>query len=300
MQAASCGLFFRGQMDFRAIFAGVAFVAMWSSAFTSARIAVADAPPFLLLSVRFLVSGALALLIGRALGQRISLNRRQWIAVAVFGVCQNGIYLGANFMALQWVEASVAVIVASLLPILVAGASWAVLGEKLPPMGILGLLAGFIGVLVIMSARLSGGLDAFGLALLALGVVALTVATLAVRNAGSGGNVLMVVGLQMLIGSAVLLPVSLVHETWQINWTWSLALAFTYITLVPGLVATVLWFWLVARIGATRAATFHFLNPFFGVAVAALVLSESLSLRDAAGVAVIMAGILAVQLSRRA
>ena len=58
----------------------------------------------------------------------------------------------------------------------------------------------------------------------------------------------------------------------------ALVLAFAYTTLVPGLAATVVWFWLVNRIGATRAATFHFLNPFFGVAVAAAFLGETLGL----------------------
>ena len=75
-------------------------------------------------------------------------------------------------------------------------------------------------------------------------------------------------------------------------------LAFGYTTLMPGLVATLIWFWLVRRIGATRAATFHFLNPVFGVAIAALLLAEGLSWVDALGVAIVAAGILAVQLVR--
>ena len=44
-------------MDIRAILAGLAFALIWSSAFTSARIIVADAPPILSLSLRFLISG---------------------------------------------------------------------------------------------------------------------------------------------------------------------------------------------------------------------------------------------------
>ena len=72
--------------------------------------------------------------------------------------------------------------------------------------------------------------------------------------------------------------------------------AFLYSALVSGVVATMIWFVLVRRIGATRAATFHFLNPFFGVAIAAAVLGEHVTVRDVVGVAIIMAGILAVQL----
>ncbi|MCA3509516.1 MAG: EamA/RhaT family transporter, partial [Rhodobacter sp.] len=40
-------------MDFRAIAMGLAFSAMWSSAFTSARMIVMDAPPLTALAIRF-------------------------------------------------------------------------------------------------------------------------------------------------------------------------------------------------------------------------------------------------------
>ena len=64
--------------------------------------------------------------------------------------------------------------------------------------------------------------------------------------------------------------------------------------------ATFIWVLLLNRIGAIRAATFHFLNPVFGVAVASLLLGEHLGLLDLIGVAVVTLGILAVQLSRQA
>ncbi|MDZ4134317.1 MAG: DMT family transporter, partial [Paracoccaceae bacterium] len=150
----------------------------------------------------------------------------------------------------------------------------------------------------IMGARLSGGVDLLGLALCGIGVLALTFATLAVRGASGGGNLLMVVGLQMLVGSVLLAGGALALEDWVVNWSPRLILAFGYTTLVPGLVATWVWFLLVARIGAVRAAAFHFLNPFFGVAIAAAFLGESLGLWDVLGVAIIAGGILAVQVSR--
>jgi len=285
-------------MDIRALVLGLSFVLMWSSAFTSARIAVAYASPLLLLSVRFLISGLLAMAIAKLLGQRISLSRRQWGAVVAFGLLQNGVYLGVNFVAMQWIEAGLAAIIASMLPLLVALLSWMFFKERLPAIGILGLFAGLIGVFIIMSSRLSNGADLTGVLLAFLGVGALSLATLLVRGATSSGNVLMVVGLQMLVASAALFPVSLTFETWHVIWSWQLIGAFTYTTLVPGVLATLVWFTLVQRIGAIRAASYHFLNPFLGVAIAALVVGETLSLQDVAGVLVISLGIVAVQYSK--
>ncbi|MGC1488730.1 MAG: EamA family transporter, partial [Albidovulum sp.] len=76
-------------MDIRSIFMGLAFAFMWSSAFTSARMIVADAPPLASLSLRFLISGLIGVAIARAMGQSWQLPRAQWRAVAVFGLCQN-------------------------------------------------------------------------------------------------------------------------------------------------------------------------------------------------------------------
>jgi probable blue pigment (indigoidine) exporter len=200
---------------------------------------------------------------------------------------------------MQTIEASLAAIIASTMPLLVGIALWVFFGERLRPLGIIGLIAGVIGVSIIMGARLGNGVDTTGLALCVIGVIALTAATLLVRGATSGGNFLMIVGLQMLVGCVALSLATLAFETPRLNPTWPLFFAFTYTCLIPGLAATIIWFWLVNRIGATRAATFHFLNPFFGVAVAAVLLSETIGPRDILGVAIIAAGILAVQISRQ-
>ena len=286
-------------MDLRAIAMGVAFAIMWASAFTSARMIVADAPPLTALAIRFLISGLIGILLARLLGQSWRLSRAQWVATLVFGICQNALYLGLNFVAMQTIEASLAAIIASTMPLLVALGGWLVFGEKVRALGAAGLVIGVIGVALIMGSRLSAGVDMFGLTLCVIGVISLTIATMAVRGASSGGNLLMIVGIQMLIGSASLALIAIPTEPFEVNWTLRLTLSFIYTTLVPGLVATWVWFLLVQKIGAVRAATFHFLTPFFGVAVAAILLGEPLRGLDIAGVAIIMLGILAVQLSKQ-
>lgn len=285
-------------MDFRAIFMGLAFALMWSSAFTTARMIVADAPPMTALTARFLISGLIGVAIAKAVGQSWRLSRAQWRSVVIFGLCQNALYLGLNFVAMQWVEASLAAIIASTMPLLVALLGWVFLGQKVRPLGIAGLMAGVVGVAIIMGARFSGGVSVEGLALCGLGALALAVATLTARGASSGGNVLMIVGLQMFVGAAILAVASAATETIAVRWSPRLVLAFAYTTLFPGLIATWVWFRLVDRIGAVRAATYHFLNPFFGVLVAALLLGEHVGAGDLIGVAIVTAGILAVQLSR--
>ncbi|WP_299298829.1 DMT family transporter [uncultured Tateyamaria sp.] len=287
-------------MDIRAILMGLTFALIWSSAFTSARIIVTHAPPLAASSLRFFIAGVIGVAVARALGQSWHLTRDQWRATLVFGLCQNAIYLGLNFVAMQTIEASLASIIASTMPLMVAFAGWVVFRDRLPALGIVGLVLGIAGVFLIMSARLEAGVDVYGIALCVIAAIALTIATLSMRTMSSGGNLMMVVGLQMFVGAGVLGVISAATETIVVTVTPVFLVAFAYTVLVPGLVATWIWFSLVARIGPTKAATFHFLNPFFGVAIAALLLGERLGPLDVIGVVIIAAGILAVQLSRQA
>ena len=285
-------------MDVKAIALGLAFAVMWSSAFASARIILMDAPPLWSLALRFAISGGLAVGVARILGQSWRLPPAQTRAVVIFGLCQNALYLGLFFVAMQKIEASLASIIASSMPLIVAGLGWGFRGERVAPLGIVGLVAGFAGVALIMGSRLQGGADLMSVGLCVIGATALAVATLSVRGASAGGNLLMVVGLQMLVGSAALAVVALLTEPFAFIPTLRLATAFAYQILVPGLAATLIWFHLIGRIGAVKSSAFHFLNPFFGVGIAALLLGETITGLDMIGVAIAAGGILAVQLAR--
>ena len=117
-------------MDFRAILMGLVFSFMWSSAFATARVIVADAPPLLSLAARFAISGLIAVIAARAMGQSWRLTRPVARSVVVFGLCQNALYLGLNFIALQSVQASLASIIASSMPLIVALLGWVWRGDK--------------------------------------------------------------------------------------------------------------------------------------------------------------------------
>jgi len=115
----------------------------------------------------------------------------------------------------------------------------------------------------------------------------------------SNKNILMIVGLQMLVGFILLLPLTIIFEKWLINWSIIFIISFVYQILMPGVLGTLIWFLLVKRIGATKSAAFHFLNPFFGVVIAAAILNEHISLKDGIALVIIMSSILAVQISHR-
>ncbi|MDT1064412.1 DMT family transporter [Paracoccus sp. CPCC 101403] len=286
-------------MDFKAIAMGFGFALMWASAFTTTRMIVTAAPPLTALVIRFALSAVVALPLAIAMGQNLRLSRAEWRTVIIFGICQNTLYLGLNWIAMQHVEASAAAIIASMMPLIVAFFGWLIYGERLRPAAVVGLVAGAAGVTLIMGVRLQHGLDIPGTILCLLAVVALTVATLAARGAGGSRNMMTIVAMQMAVGALTLaIPAAILEWGRPVQWSGQLVWAFIYTVLAPGIGATWIWFLLVARVGAVRAATFHFLSPIFGVGIAALLLGERFGASDVIGALVVAAGILMVQLAR--
>lgn len=282
-------------IDYKSVLLGIAFVIMWSSAFTSAKVLVQYSPPILILAIRFLISGMIGITLAYVLGERIAFSRSEWKVICIFGICQNSIYLGLNFTAVQWIDAGIGAVIASTLPIIIATASFIIGKENLRPASIFGLTIGFFGVVIIMGQRIEDQSSMIGLAFCSIGAISLAIATIIVRDAATKDkNILMIVGLQMLIGSATLFPFAFFIEDWFINPTIPFFISFTYTTIFPGLFATVIWLKLVGRVGANRASSYHFLNPFFGVVTAWLILTETLSILDFFGVIIITTGIIMI------
>src|SRR3954466_8801981 len=82
-----------------------AFCLLWSSAFAVAKLALADCPPLLLLTTRFLVAGGLMLTVAAVGGAPWRLSRRDILVLAFLGVANNALYLVYTFFGMRSIPA---------------------------------------------------------------------------------------------------------------------------------------------------------------------------------------------------
>ncbi len=78
-----------------------AFCLLWSSAFSVAKFAMADCPPLLLLTARFLLAGLLVLGAAAVSGMRLNMSRRDVALFALLGVANQAAYLGLGYVGLH-------------------------------------------------------------------------------------------------------------------------------------------------------------------------------------------------------
>jgi drug/metabolite transporter (DMT)-like permease len=227
---------------------------------------------------------------------RIARSDLKFVLVAASMIFLNQICLGYSLVL---AEASTVALLFGTLPIFVA---------------ILGLAFGFESLQ--RSFWAGAGLTVFGVALIALnaggfssdwkGIVlgigsAATwgVYTVAVAPLMSRYSPYRISALVLAIGWVPLALISIPQvRVQQFSFDWKVWLGFAYIVIGPLFLTNILWFTAIGVVGASRAALFNNLQPFFAVLFAVLLLSETIGLLEVVGAALIFGGI-ALERARR-
>jgi drug/metabolite transporter (DMT)-like permease len=274
----------------------LAFSFLWASAFIALKVGLRQAPPFTLMSTRFLVAGVLLFAVARARGASFPRRPGEWGAIALIGVLTNTLYLGLTAVAMRDLSAGTGAILGSTTPLLVSVASAIVLRERLTPRRLGGLVLSYAGVAWIMGTRVGEHDRPGAMALFLVCTVFLASATLLFKRATIEADLVVVNAGQCLAGGlALAVPMLVLEDVARIRWTATLLAAQAYLVFGFACGAMLLWLWLLSRGGAARASTWFFLNPVLALLLAAALLGEPLGARDLAGAAAVALGIAIAQ-----
>lgn len=274
---------------------GTVFSLIWSSAFIAGKIGMQSTVPLTLLSLRFLLAGALLWLLSRGLQRPASASPAVrgaiWGALGA-GLLTNVVYLGLTYTGMRTVPAGLTAILVSISPLLTSALAALCLREMVGWRGMLGLVAGFAGVVWIMGGRVSSApADPLGVMLILAGSVALAGATLLNRRAVRGMDPCQIAMIQLPASGLALLPLALWSEGWSIVPDVAFFGSLFYQAAVVSIGTTLMLLWLVKHGGVARASGFHLLNPLFGTLLAVTLLGEAVPLTDLLGAIPVMAGL---------
>jgi drug/metabolite transporter (DMT)-like permease len=268
--------------------------AIWGASFLFMRVAAKDFGAIALVEVR-LALGALILLpfFWRARAQFTAVH---WWKMAGIGAINSAIPFALFAWAAQRAPAGIGAITNATAVMFTALFAFVLYGERITTRRTIGLVAGFVGVVVLASGKTAGA---------SVWEAALA-GTFAASLYGVGANLIRkhlaglppsaVAGATLIVASALLAPFAV--ATWPsapipaASWASAAALG----VFCTGL-AYLLYYRLLYRIGAPRASTVTYLVPLFGVLWAWVILDEPLTVTMAIAGALILGG---VALSQRA
>lgn len=280
-------------------------ILIWGTTWAAIRVGLTGIPPFAGVSLRFLIAGSFLLVLVPLVGARLGRSRRERVLWLVNALLSFSFSYGIVYWGEQYVPSGLAAVLFATFPLFVALLAHFVLpDERLDGPSVFGIVLGFAGVAVIFSedlARLGGPEVGFAAAVMLLSPLVAAVANVAVKRWGQGIHPLSLTAIPMLLAGALMGVVSLVVERGRpLELTSAAVGALVYLALCGSAVTFTLYFWLLARLPATKLSLLTYAVPVVAVAVGVIALGEPLTGRVVAGSVLVIAGVsLAVRGRRR-
>lgn len=274
----------------------VLLAAMWGASFLFIRVASPALGPLPLAAARVLLAGgALALYAMAARRLRLRSLRVRWKSYVLLGAINAAIPFTLIAAAELSLTASLAAILNATTPLFAAliAATW--LGERLTARRVLGLVLGLVGVAILVGwspLRIDGAVLLAIMASLG-GAVSYAGGGIYASRAFKGAPPLtLAIGQQLGAGAVLLLPAATrIPTIWPST---GVVLAFLALALLSTSVAYLVYFRLIASVGATNTLTVTILVPVFGLLWGALFLGEPVGIATVAGLVVVLASVVLV------
>jgi drug/metabolite transporter (DMT)-like permease len=274
---------------------------VWGSTYLAIRFAIETLPPLLMASVRFLIAGSMLYLWARSRGAPKPTGS-QWRAAAVVGGL---LFVGGNgavVVAEQWVPSGLVALVVASVPLWMVLLDW-LWGSGARPTRrvVLGLMAGFAGVGVLAGspgAGAGGSHELLGLLLVVAGSLAWAGGSIFARQADLPPRPRLWVGMQMLAGGAMLLPLSItLGELGRLDLgavSLKSLLALAYLIVFGALLAFSAYIWLLGVSTPARVSTYAYVNPVVALLLGWALAGEPLTPRSLAAAGIIVGSVVVI------
>lgn len=275
------------------------FVLIWSTGFIVARYGMPHAPPFTFLCARYALSVLCFSAWVLVAGVPMPRSRAQWGHLAVTGVLMHAGYLGGVWAAVKaGMGSGLSSLIVGLQPVLTAAwMSWH--GSRVSRWQWLGLLLGFGGLVLVVSAKMGQGGEASwqALSLAVMALFSITIGTLYQKRHVTPCDVRSASAVQLGAALLVSLPLALL-EPESMDWTPELIGAVAWSVLALSLGASSLLYLLIQRGAATSVTSLLYLVPPCTAALAWLLFGEPITGLTLAGTALTAIGVSLVIRSR--
>lgn len=277
--------------------AGLALlILIWGTTWSVIRIGLDGIPPFTGVALRFLLAGVVLLAAARLSGVRPQSSfrlRRLWAIEALFGFV---ISYGVVYWAEQWVPTGLTAVLFSTFPLFVAVlAHFTLPDERLRPIALVGLVLGIVGVAVIFSedlTALAGPRVTLGATILLAASVAAAISHVSVKKWGHGIHPVNLAAVPMVLAGLVMgaLALTFDRERAMVFDARSVG-SIVYLALVGTVITFTLYYWLLARLPATRLSLITYALPVVALTIGVVAFDEPVSSRMVAGAALIIGGV---------
>jgi len=271
---------------------------LWGGSFYFIKIAVMEIPPMTLAFYRVAIAAATLAVLARAMGHTLPRDAATWRNLALMAAFNNVISFTLIFWGQIYITIGLAGILNGTTPLFgVLAAHLLTHDERLSIGRIVGLIAGFVGVVLLIGPDLLADLGTHVTAEFAClaGALCFGLGAVLARRVRGLPSIVVATG-QLSMSTVLLLPFVLLFDRPGAALTASSAAIWAMLSLALFLsaLAYLIYFRIIARAGATNALVVTFLSPVSAIVLGILLLDEAIDAHQLAGMAAIFIGIAAI------
>ncbi len=277
---------------------GLAFLAVtsicWGLNWPVTKHILVEWPPLSARGLTGIAGATLLAVVAVMRGQSLRVPAVQWPRLLLSSLLNVTAWMTAMGLALLWLPASEAVVVAYTMPVWASLLAWPILGERMSARRMLALVMAFAGIAALMGGN---GIEAStaklpGIVMILAGSFAFAIGTVTSKRFPMALPLMTSSALQIGIGCV---PVALAgllfeHPRFEALSTMGWALM-AYMTVIGYCVAYFCWFATLERMPASVATIGTMSVPVIGVVASALALHEPLGIGQIAALGFTLAGV---------
>lgn len=273
-------------------FSAALAAAIWGTTFIVTTTLLPPTPVFTA-AMRSLIGGLPLLLLFRQLPQR-----DWWGKVILLGTLNCGIFFAFFFIAAVRLPGGVAGTLQSLGPIFTVLIAWPLLGQRPTLLRLASVVAGAMGVMLLLTSG-AIALDPIGALAGIAAAVSLAVGGLLLNRWGRPAPLLAFTAWQLVVGGIELIVMAVLIGDIPATITMQNVIGFAYVGLIGTCASFALWFYAIEKAGAPSVAPFFLLIPVVAFTLDASIKGFIPTTVQALGALIVLASLLVGQITGR-
>lgn len=249
-------------------------------------------------TIRYLITGVTLLAITLIFKLKFPKKLSEWKILANISLIMIFITVGCIALANKYADSGMVTIIQATVPIMIVIIECFILKTyKLSLKGIIGLIGGFIGIIIIVlfgteaiSADIKGMIFAF------LGSLAFTIGSLYAKNRHVEGSLIAHTAAEGLFASLLFFLVGKISGDFVLtNLTFKSMIPVFYVAIADSLIGFMSYNYLMKIWKSSKVSTYAYINPVVALVLAALLLNEPITLGKVGGMIIIIGSVILIQ-----
>jgi drug/metabolite transporter (DMT)-like permease len=281
--------------------AWVSVCVIWGTTYLAIRIALETIPPALIGAIRYTFAGGVLLLAVWFRGVPLP-HVRRWTGLALAGFLMVVVGNGAVIWAQQWVPSGVTAVTLASTPFWMIGVEATMSdGERLSGRAIVGLVIGFLGIVLLAwpdmtSGGAAGRQFAYGMLALQVACLGWALGSSYSRRHARSDNALTAAGVQMLSGGVIMFVFATARGEWAtVSFTPRTFAAQAYLGAIGSLAGYSAYIYALKYLPVSLVSLYAYANPLIAVLLGTMFLAEPFGMREFVATAAVLVGITVVR-----